>query len=222
MTPDINKLLERLRTYYGDDLACRMLLMDARHALEAMAGEVAEALPWKLFYRDGLDLEQIGKRLGKSPYDFSPWLYAPLISQLKDREKTALADLAAERDRLAGEVERLTSDVDALGDNLEKVVAERDRLKGESPASPVTDFIPCAVCGPNHSWGRREHCAINGCAYSRENTVYAIKPTDAAPAVCVWAKEGHWYWQHGLCSGKSNLGGYCPACGKPIKFTEAK
>lgn len=60
-----NKLLERLRTYYGDDLACRTLLMDARHALEAMAGEV----------------------------------------------------------------ERLTSDVDALGDNLEKVVAERDRLK---------------------------------------------------------------------------------------------
>lgn len=43
---------------------------------------------------------------------------------------------------------------------------------------------------------------------------------DAAPAVCVWTKEGHWYWQHGLCSGKSNLGGYCPACGKPIKFTE--
>lgn len=29
----------------------------------------------------------------------------------------------------AGEVERLTSDVDALGENLEKVVAERDRLK---------------------------------------------------------------------------------------------
>lgn len=43
MTTDINKLLERLRTYYGDDLACRMLLMDARHALEALAGEV-EAL----------------------------------------------------------------------------------------------------------------------------------------------------------------------------------
>lgn len=40
MTTDSNKLLERLRTYYGDDLACRMLLMDARHALEAMAGEV--------------------------------------------------------------------------------------------------------------------------------------------------------------------------------------
>jgi len=35
-----NKLLERLRTYYGDDLACRTLLMDARHALEALAGEV--------------------------------------------------------------------------------------------------------------------------------------------------------------------------------------
>ena len=34
-----NKLLERLRTYYGDDLACRTLLMDARHALEALAGE---------------------------------------------------------------------------------------------------------------------------------------------------------------------------------------
>lgn len=43
MTTDSNKLLERLRTYYGDDLACRMLLMDARHALEALAGEV-EAL----------------------------------------------------------------------------------------------------------------------------------------------------------------------------------
>lgn len=37
-----NKLLERLRTYYGDDLACRTLLMDARHALEALAGEVAQ------------------------------------------------------------------------------------------------------------------------------------------------------------------------------------
>lgn len=52
MTTDINKLLERLRTYYGDDLACRMLLMDARHALEAMAGEVASLqntfdLMWK-------------------------------------------------------------------------------------------------------------------------------------------------------------------------------
>ena len=35
-----NKLLERLRTYYGDDLACRTLLMDARHALEALAGEI--------------------------------------------------------------------------------------------------------------------------------------------------------------------------------------
>jgi len=34
-----NKLLERLRTYYGDDLACRTLLMDARHALEALAGD---------------------------------------------------------------------------------------------------------------------------------------------------------------------------------------
>lgn len=30
---------------------------------------------------------------------------------------------------LAGEVERLTSDVDALGDNLEKAIAERDGLK---------------------------------------------------------------------------------------------
>jgi len=37
-----NKLLERLRTYYGDDLACRTLLMDARHALEALAGEVVD------------------------------------------------------------------------------------------------------------------------------------------------------------------------------------
>lgn len=40
MITDINKLLERLRTYYGYDLTCRTLLMDARHALEAMAGEV--------------------------------------------------------------------------------------------------------------------------------------------------------------------------------------
>jgi len=41
MTTDINKLLERLRTYYGDDLACRTLLMDARHTVEAMAEESA-------------------------------------------------------------------------------------------------------------------------------------------------------------------------------------
>lgn len=37
---EYDELVGKLRTYYGDDLACRMLLMDARHALEAMAGEV--------------------------------------------------------------------------------------------------------------------------------------------------------------------------------------
>lgn len=61
-----------------------------------------------------------------------------------------------------------------------------------------------------------------------EHDMHLADAIDAAPAersdataVCVWEKEGHWYWQHGLCSGKSNLGGYCPACRKPIKFTEA-
>lgn len=89
------ELLRSLDTY-----ACQLreanarLIYAAKARIEALRGEVADALPWKLFYKDGLDLEQIGKRLGKSPYEFSPWLYAPLISQLKDREQTALADPA--------------------------------------------------------------------------------------------------------------------------------
>ena len=40
---EYDELVGKLRTYYGDDLACRMLLMDARHALEALAGEVETA-----------------------------------------------------------------------------------------------------------------------------------------------------------------------------------
>ncbi len=73
-----NKLLERLRTYYGDDLACRTLLMDARHALEALAGD-----------RD------------RTRADYET---------MKAHNKELFGKLSAaelERDRLAGEVERL-------------------------------------------------------------------------------------------------------------------
>jgi hypothetical protein len=41
MSSDRTKLKEQLRTYYGDDLPCRELLMDARHAIEALEGEIA-------------------------------------------------------------------------------------------------------------------------------------------------------------------------------------
>ena len=36
------------------------------------------ALPWKLFYKDGLNLKQIAEQLKCSIYDLSPWLTAPL------------------------------------------------------------------------------------------------------------------------------------------------
>ena len=49
------------------------------------------------------------------------------VGMANEEEDAVLAAIAA-LEALAGEVERLTSDVDALGDNLEKVVAERDRF----------------------------------------------------------------------------------------------
>lgn len=124
MTTDINKLLERLRTYYGDDLACRMLLMDARHALEAMAGEVASLqntfdLMWKADQR-AIKLWQ--EATGKDHI----W---------PDKAKTTLWLLerleAAEADR-----DRLKADVDAASAEAAKFICkntelklERDRLK---------------------------------------------------------------------------------------------
>ena len=71
-----NKLLERLRTYYGDDLACRTLLMDARHALEALAGEVEQ---WRAAFNR--------------------------LQERALAKEQALADCTAERDRLKAALE---------------------------------------------------------------------------------------------------------------------
>ncbi len=111
-----NKLLERLRTYYGDDLACRTLLMDARHALEALAGEVGS------LKRERLTLQNAGVTLLeraeaaeaerdrlKAEYDAYRETSCESISCLK----AALEAMTADRDRLAGSLEMLD---EALGD----------------------------------------------------------------------------------------------------------
>jgi len=82
-------------------------LLDRAEAAEARAerleGEVADSLPWKLFYKDGLDLKQIGGRLNVDPYSLSPWLYAPLLKQDGHPYQAALkaAEARAERLRVA-------------------------------------------------------------------------------------------------------------------------
>jgi len=67
--------------------------------------------------------KELVKRLRK------PWGGERLFPLDEDCVSTMVADAADALEALAGEVERLTSDVDALGDNLEKAIAERDRLK---------------------------------------------------------------------------------------------
>ena len=57
------------------ELACQ-----AADFISRLARERDEGLPWKLFYKDGLNLKQVAERLGlKSQYELSPWLYAPLM-----------------------------------------------------------------------------------------------------------------------------------------------
>ena len=50
------------------------------------------------------------------------------------------------------------------------------------------------------------------------------KDTDAAPAVCVWTRAADgWMW--GACNEDrlwTDTHEWCPSCGKPIAFTEAK
>jgi len=71
-----------------------------RQRIEALEGEVADSLPWKLFYKDGLDLKQIGGRLNVDPYSLSPWLYAPLLKQDGHPYQAALKAAEARAERL--------------------------------------------------------------------------------------------------------------------------
>ena len=70
-------------------------------------------------------------------------------------------DAADALEAMAGEVERLTSDVDALGDNLEKVVAERDRLK-DALVEAVKWMDGCAVSGGYPTWHAKARKALGG------------------------------------------------------------
>jgi hypothetical protein len=79
----------------------------AADRIEALEGEVADSLPWKLFYKDGLDLEQIGERLNISPYSLSPWLYAPLLKQEGHPYESALKASEARAERLRDLLSRL-------------------------------------------------------------------------------------------------------------------
>lgn len=116
MTTDIKEWIAAGRKYAdaidkdrGFDSGLTDCLRGLSDALEALAGEVAF----------------VKAQLAGTNKNIAGWL------QARD-DATKRAEAAeAERDRLAGEVERLTSDVNALGDNLEKVVAARDYFSEE-------------------------------------------------------------------------------------------
>jgi hypothetical protein len=81
-------------------LAVATELKQSADRIEALEGEVAQSLPWKLFYKDGLDLKQIGERLNVDPYGLSPWLYAPLLKQQGHPYESALKASEARAERL--------------------------------------------------------------------------------------------------------------------------
>lgn len=135
---EYDELVGKLRTYYGDDLACRMLLMDARHALEALAGEV--------------------ERL-KEERDAA-------ITDRFDAAAERIKAVTAERDRLAGEVETAKSQFKALqmvtSKEHEDTRAERDRLKAalETIAHdnvPREVFIVWRTDGSNSKHDKCQH-----------------------------------------------------------------
>lgn len=69
---------------------------------EALDKKDKEMLPWMLFYRDGLTLEQVAEKMNCTVYTLSPWLYAPClriareeiqtINRLKEVIRTAFLD----------------------------------------------------------------------------------------------------------------------------------
>jgi hypothetical protein len=135
MTTDSNKLLERLRTYYGDDLACRMLLMDARHALEAMAGEVLAA--------EKRNLESSVNALG--------WM------RLSDALKHIIwKHPDAAKEMMAADLPPLPAPEDAV-----KLTAERDRLKAALDEA-VKWMDGCAVSGGYPTWHAKARKALGG------------------------------------------------------------
>ncbi len=98
-----NKLLERLRTYYGDDLACRTLLMDARHAIEALAGEVERLKKNHEALQDKFD----SMRTCACQYDSSDAVCMSHSPALKAAE--------AERDRLKAALEEVEDRLNCRG-----------------------------------------------------------------------------------------------------------
>jgi hypothetical protein len=69
----------------------------------SLAAEVAEALPWVMFYRDGKTLKEIAEATGESIYAYSPILTAPLtanIMEFAEGRAAARAEAQALRDAL--------------------------------------------------------------------------------------------------------------------------
>ena len=114
MSSDLVKRLRDVQTRerilgFGGSETLLLFSTEAADRIEALEGEVADSLPWKLFYKDGLDLGQIGERLNVDPYSLSPWLYTPLLKQQGHPYESALkaAEARAERLRVALEAARL-------------------------------------------------------------------------------------------------------------------
>ncbi len=105
MSSDLVKRLRDVQTRerilgFGGSETLLLFSTEAADRIEALEGEVADSLPWKLFYKDGLDLGQIGERLNVDPYSLSPWLYTPLLKQQGHPYESALKAAEARADRL--------------------------------------------------------------------------------------------------------------------------
>jgi hypothetical protein len=63
-----------------------------RAEIARVTAEREDALPWKLFYGDGLSLGEVAAHFGKSIYAFSPWLTAPLVRSIREASEKANAE----------------------------------------------------------------------------------------------------------------------------------
>lgn len=88
--------------------------------IQRLEGERDEAKPWVLFYRDGKTLGEVAAACGgRSVYDYSPWLTAPLC-RADPRVRDEFDRLAHALSASQKEVERLTGALKLARDRLDK------------------------------------------------------------------------------------------------------
>jgi hypothetical protein len=144
------------------------LCIEAAQAPSSLQVERDEALPWKLFYKDGLSLGEIAERLGGTVYTYSPWLTAPLVRAALEGGEKATARAEAAEAKVAtleselliherGEdegyqktLQELAETEAALEASQAQVASLRDKLHkislaGDDNAAPAADIVRSMV-----------------------------------------------------------------------------